>query len=685
MKSDLRRIFKSPIVISLIIAIVVILLIPPLVSRKIIHVSNSFLVHNRLEAYYEDADSSVSFVSFLKYSRTSMHLESVGKRKNLIRGYTLNDYHKIFTPLKPPRRDDVLIEDVNSDGVQDIFYVDQVGDSAFLVHATVEDPEAKKNILISDHGEINYYFIRFFYFNDGQIYFTFFSKKGRKDYHSAVFSYCMETDKIESVFQLNRVFRGMQLPNYEDHILLYSKERSDVSFYDINVKDKSCDTIPLQGDDFVFLFRNTEIFPYQYYSKNVFVRNANALYILDQNELINYDRIQKKLIAQKKGDEKFSIMYSKDNVVFYTKYTKSRSALFKYDFKTNKTKRIKIKGRPFVKTILYYGDLDDNGKCEIVFVNEKNAHESYCVFEEDRLYPNVCVYPVGRDDLDVKNCIVRDNKVFFQSQKMEQVISYRNNPNFYKHWLWVMLIGVFIVFTGYFVQKMKEMSLYRKQQSQSRILQLQLENVQRRIDPHFIFNSLNNLGAMILEGNSDESYDYLSQVSGVLYKALRNRGILVTVEEELNFCTSVLDTQQMRFKGRFDYDVFVEKEVDTSEMIPSNVLNNLVDNSIKHGFAGISYKGSISIEILKKEKGLLVVVEDNGKGRKVAHIDKDQSKSTGTGLDICYNYVALFNQNRKDNRLSFRIMDLYEGECATGTRCEFYVPNGLEYHKLDSL
>ena len=182
---------------------------------------------------------------------------------------------------------------------------------------------------------------------------------------------------------------------------------------------------------------------------------------------------------------------------------------------------------------------------------------------------------------------------------------------------------------------------------------------------------------MILQGETHKSYDYLSQVSGVLYKALRIKGILVSVEEELNFCTAVLDTQRIRFEDKFDYEVYVDKAVDTKTLLPSNILNNMADNCIKHGFSGINYTGIISIEILRRRHGITVVIEDNGKGRKAAQADKDQSKSTGTGLEICHHYVQLLNHDRKTNKLSFKIIDLYDKGNPKGTRCEFYVPDKL--------
>ena len=132
----------------------------------------------------------------------------------------------------------------------------------------------------------------------------------------------------------------------------------------------------------------------------------------------------------------------------------------------------------------------------------------------------------------------------------------------------------------------------------------------------------------------------------------------------------VLDTQRQCFKDKVDYEIFIDKEVDVNALILSNILNSMVDNCIKYGFANISYLGLITIELLKKTCGYLVAVEDNGKGKAASSVDKDQVKLTGTGLGICYQYVALLNMNRKINLLLFRILDLYD-DLSCGTRCEF--------------
>lgn len=680
MKELLKRLVNSPIALALLLAVITVAVLPPIVPRHKMRLINQFSAPNRLYAYYtEESDSSISDISLLRSSKTSITLESINKRLHYRDGLSADDYTKIYCPLPPPKRDDVFIEDLDGDTIKDILYITQAADSTFLIQRNTKSLEQESRYFLSDGGQIYYAFVRFFYFSDEIAYFSVLIKKGARQFETTIYSFDKKNKEIETIYSFDNIVRGFQLKEVNNRILFFARGKDYRGIYNLNVKTGICDSIIIDGNDMfsLFLTENSEILPYSYSLDHLIGHSENNLFYLDIDKLIAKGKIERHHIARKKDSESFRLKYIKDGTVLYTIHTQNEGRLYRYNINKNKTKRIRIKGKPLVKSLIYYGDIDNNGKKEIVYTNEKNASESYCILEEDRIYSDICVYPVGREDLHVGNCMKHDNSIIFQSPSNERILKYFKNPEYYKHWLWSSFIAFIIIFVGIFIQKIKEIRIYRKQQANSKILQLQLENVQRRIDPHFIFNSLNNLGSMILNGETDESYDYLSQVSGVLYKALRNRGVLMTIEDELNFCTSVLDTQCIRFKNRFEYEVYVDKEVNTETLLPSNILNSMTDNCIKHGFAGINYTGLISINIQHQRRGTLVIVEDNGKGRKAAQADKDQSKSTGTGLEICKHYVQLLNHERKTNKLSFKIIDLYTNDIAKGTRCEFYIPNDL--------
>lgn len=679
---------KSPVKVALLLGLLVVLAMPPLVPKHKIFLDNNFSAPNRMYAYYPDTSGNITDMSFLRTSSTSISLESYEDRLYMIEGLSIEDYNNIYCPLPPPKRDWVFLDDVTGDKCQEVFYISEENDSVLLFVTSTRSlkTESIKHLPVS--GKILYYYLRFYRFEGNPlVYFSVGSKLGKGQFETILFSYDYKCDMLKMIYKSSSLQIGDQYAGYNKCIIFTNKVKSKFTFTKVSIDSgeaisyMSSDSMNLKRVDGSF---HIEKYPYQYASDHFLYRAGNSLFHGDTKDLIENNRLSGKLIdasvsasENSLGWNNFHLEYNKDGVVFYTKTKRDGKALFRYNCKTNKLKRIRIKGKPEVGTIIYYGDIDSNGKNDIVFTDNKNANDAYCIYEEGS-YSDICRYPVDRERMKVVNCAIDNDSILFQCKGVEYVIIYKNNPEYYKHWLWCGAIFTIIMLVGFLFQKIKENSELRRKETNGKILQLQLENVQKRIDPHFIFNSLNNLGSLILEGESHESYDYLSKVSGVLYKALRNRSILVTIDEELNFCTSVLDTQMQRFEGKFDYEVFIDKGIDLMWKMPSNILNSMVDNCIKHGFSGIDYQGMISIEIIKTTEGFKVVVEDNGKGRKAAQADKDQRKSTGTGLEICKQYVQLLNTDRKENLLSFSIIDLTDKENKPkGTRCEYYVPDDL--------
>ena len=676
------KLLLSPIKMAVLIGLLAVILLPPIVPHHRLFLDNNFSAPNRMYAYYGDSTGMVKDMSFLRESNTSIKLESINNRLFFRPDYTVEDYQRVYIPIPPPKRDWVFIRDLDNDEINEVFYVSQLGDST-LLHVTNNRKENREERVqsLSIPGELNYHYSRFYYFEEtNNVYFSL-GNETDKSFETQVFRYDFVTDSLEPIVSLHGYVTGYQFEGYDEQLLFVNKVKSKTTFTSVDLQSRSQKSYVLGSSDLTKFYTKKNILthPFTFNNDMFLFHNREVLFYADiHNLMVNHKLVGTSIQGFDNAKEKIMLKYAKDDVIFYSVGNKEGAAIYKYSLTTNRRKRIRIKGNPTCGTIIYYGDLDNNGKNEIVFTDMSNGNEAYCILEEGS-YSDLCRYPIDREKLKVANCALQpDGSLLFQSVGIEYYVRYENNPRYYVHWLWTGALFCVILILGVLIQKINENRDLRRRETNSRIQQLQLENVQKRIDPHFIFNSLNNLGSLILEGDSNESYDYLSKVSGVLYKALRNRSILVTIEEELSFCTSVLDAQRQRFKGKFDYEVFIDREVDLMLKMPSNILNSMVDNCIKHGFSGIEYFGMITIEILDREEGFLLVIEDNGKGRKAGLADQDQTKSTGTGLEICNQYVSLLNNERKNNRLTFYIFDLYnDDKSPKGTRCEYYIPNDL--------
>jgi sensor histidine kinase YesM len=180
-------------------------------------------------------------------------------------------------------------------------------------------------------------------------------------------------------------------------------------------------------------------------------------------------------------------------------------------------------------------------------------------------------------------------------------------------------------------------------------IQSQLEALKNQLDPHFLFNSLNTLAALIEEDN-EPAQKYLEQLSDVYRYVLLNKDrSTVTLEEELAFVESYLYLNKTRFRDNLRIETMIPK-VQQKQLIAPLSLQMLVENAIKHNI--ISRDKPLTIRILQEENWIRV---ENNVQEKILF-----EKSTKVGLQNIvkrYSYlssspVEILNQS---NQFSVRL------------------------------
>ena len=153
----------------------------------------------------------------------------------------------------------------------------------------------------------------------------------------------------------------------------------------------------------------------------------------------------------------------------------------------------------------------------------------------------------------------------------------------------------------------------KKLEEQERLLaEARLAALTSQINPHFLFNTLNSVSSLI-RTNPDQARMMVVKLSKVLRRLLRKHENFSTLREELSFIEDYLSIEVMRFgeKLRFEKDV----ADDTLDMlVPSMLLQPLVENCIKHGLSGKVEGGTIRIRTGRSNNKLNVLVEDDGVG-----------------------------------------------------------------------
>jgi LytS/YehU family sensor histidine kinase len=141
--------------------------------------------------------------------------------------------------------------------------------------------------------------------------------------------------------------------------------------------------------------------------------------------------------------------------------------------------------------------------------------------------------------------------------------------------------------------------------------------------------------------------------------------------EELEFVTTYLDLEKLRFGDKFNYEIIIGDNVSQREQVPKLVLHTFAENAIKHGIMSLAEGGILKIRAVKDQDYLILSVEDNGIGRAKAD---GQSTSTGKGLRLTGEFYDILNQINKKPIRHF-IIDLHDEKGdSLGTRIEVWVP-----------
>jgi two-component system LytT family sensor kinase len=139
----------------------------------------------------------------------------------------------------------------------------------------------------------------------------------------------------------------------------------------------------------------------------------------------------------------------------------------------------------------------------------------------------------------------------------------------------------------------------------------ELNNLKAQLNPHFIFNALNSIRALVDE-NPGKSKEAITQLSHILRNSLNSdRQKLVPFVDELRTVQDYLGLESIRYEERLRTRIELDKGSELFQ-IPPLMIQTLVENGIKHGIAKLTKGGEISIITKVKEKGLIVEIRNTG-------------------------------------------------------------------------
>ena len=217
---------------------------------------------------------------------------------------------------------------------------------------------------------------------------------------------------------------------------------------------------------------------------------------------------------------------------------------------------------------------------------------------------------------------------------------------------------------------------YRNVQRRRRANQeLLLRNLQTRMNPHFIFNSLNSINNYIARQDERSANRFLGRFAKLMRSVLDNSGRdFIPLTEELDQLQLYLELESERFGEQFTYSVDVSDEVDLGDFdIPPMLLQPYVENAIWHGLRYRPEGGWLSVNVDPGPDGnVVIVITDNGIGRtksaKLKTANQTANAKQGShGLAITQARIDLINQYYQ-RQLSSSVSDAHPAAEFVGTR-----------------
>lgn len=139
----------------------------------------------------------------------------------------------------------------------------------------------------------------------------------------------------------------------------------------------------------------------------------------------------------------------------------------------------------------------------------------------------------------------------------------------------------------------------------------QLNNLSAQLNPHFLFNSLNNIKALVID-DPKSARRAIDLLSDLLRNALyQHNGQLSTIKQEMDLVKDYLELERLRIEERLQQEIHIDDNL-SAVAIPQFSIQTLAENAIKHGIAQLQDGGTIHINIAAEQGFLKITVENPG-------------------------------------------------------------------------
>jgi two-component system, LytTR family, sensor kinase len=174
----------------------------------------------------------------------------------------------------------------------------------------------------------------------------------------------------------------------------------------------------------------------------------------------------------------------------------------------------------------------------------------------------------------------------------------------------VYSIWSLIYFLVHFIENYK-MEEIKSLKWEAALNTLELSRLKSQLNPHFVFNSLNSIRALV-DHHPEKSKQAINQLANILRSGLQmNKKELIPLKEELQIVKDYLALEKIRYEERLEIDLRIAEELELT-LFPPMMLQTLVENAIKHGISKLISGGKISLQVYRGHNCLVFLLINSG-------------------------------------------------------------------------
>lgn len=218
----------------------------------------------------------------------------------------------------------------------------------------------------------------------------------------------------------------------------------------------------------------------------------------------------------------------------------------------------------------------------------------------------------------------------------------------------INFILYFIIWTVFYVAIKGLIELNKGRETrlelESNLKESLLNTLKGQINPHFMFNSLNNIRGLMLE-DVDGARNMLTSLSETLRYSLTKSDVnSIELEDELEMVENYIEISKIQFENRLQFETNIDK-ASLNTQIPPMIIQMLVENAIKHGISNLKKGGKVSLSTVIKDEQLQIEVANTGTLKQSQNSTQVGLENIKKRLELLYGEDAAFNLKEIENQV----------------------------------